>query len=74
MRLLPGDQKKKVEDLIEKKQLSLDLYDVLGFCTWGRAKPEEPEAPKEEPKEEVKEVAPKEDVKAEAPKEEVKAE
>ena len=69
MRLLPGDQKKKVEDLIEKKHLSLDLYDVLGFCTWGRAKPEEPEAPKEEAKEEAKE-----DVKADAPKEEVKAE
>ena len=73
MRLLPGDQKKKVEDLIEKNQLSLDLYDVLGFCTWGRAKPEEPEAPieeaKEEAKEEVKEEAPTEDV-----KEEVKAE
>ena len=52
MRLLPGDQKKKVEEMIEKKTISLDLYDVLGFCTWGRAKPEAPaeEAPKEEVK------------------------
>merc|ERR1719315_10843 len=50
LRLLPADQRKKVEELIEKKTISLDLYDVLGFCTWGRSKPAEPEAPKEEVK------------------------
>ena len=38
MRLLPDEQKKKVEDLIEKKTISLDLYDVLGYCTWGKNK------------------------------------
>jgi len=53
MRLLPEDDRKKVEDMIEKKTISLDLYDVLGFCTWGRDKQAEP-APAEAPKEEVK--------------------
>jgi len=45
MKLLPEDMKTVVEDLIEKKTISLDLYDVLGFCTWGRKKPEEQENP-----------------------------
>merc|ERR1719348_2410238 len=38
MRLLPPDVKKEVEKLIDKQQISLDLYDVLGFCTWGKDK------------------------------------
>ena len=36
MRLLPANIKKEVEDLIESKSISLDLYDVLGQCTWGQ--------------------------------------
>ena len=36
MRLLPANIKKEVEDLIETKSISLDLYDVLGQCTWGQ--------------------------------------
>ena len=36
MRLLPASIKKEVEDLIESKSISLDLYDVLGQCTWGQ--------------------------------------
>ena len=81
MRLLPPDTKKDVEKLIDKQQISLDLYDVLGFCTWGKDKVKElakaPEPVPEEPKKEddaPKEDAPKEEApKEEAPKEEVKA-
>merc|ERR1712137_179911 len=83
MRLLPADLKKEVEKLIDKQQISLDLYDVLGFCTWGKDKVKElakipdpvPEAPKKEGEEPKKEGdAPKEEApKEEAPKEEVKA-
>ena len=83
MRLLPPDVKKEVEKLIDKQQISLDLYDVLGFCTWGKDKVKElakipdpvPEAPKKEGEEPKKEEdAPKEEApKEEAPKEEVKA-
>merc|ERR1719391_455549 len=59
MRLLPPDLKKDVEKLIERQDISLDLYDVLGYCTWGKDKVKElaklpPPAPKEEPKEEPK--------------------
>ena len=36
MRLLPANIKKEVEDLIDAKSISLDLYDVLGQCTWGQ--------------------------------------
>merc|ERR1712059_74137 len=35
MRLLPPDLSKEVEALIEKKAITLDLYDILGQCTWG---------------------------------------
>merc|ERR1712147_55182 len=83
MRLLPPDVKKEVEKLIDRQQISLDLYDVLGFCTWGKDKVKElakvpdpvPEEPKKEGEEEKKEGdAPKEEApKEEAPKEEVKA-
>ena len=38
MRLLPDNIKKEVETLIDQKAISLDLYDVLGQCTWGQNK------------------------------------
>merc|ERR1712050_153356 len=34
MRILPADKKKEVEDLIAKKTITLDLYEILGKCTW----------------------------------------
>merc|ERR1712020_250757 len=36
MRILPADLKGEVEALIEKKSITLDLYDILGQCTWGQ--------------------------------------
>merc|ERR1712020_499539 len=36
MRILPADLKSEVEGLIEKKTITLDLYDILGQCTWGQ--------------------------------------
>merc|ERR1711915_564551 len=74
MKLLPAEMKKEVEKLIERQDISLDLYDVLGFCTWGKDKVKEiarrpPTPPPEEKKEEKKEEAPKEEKKEEeAPK------
>jgi len=38
MRILPDSFKKEVEDLIEKKTMTLDLYEILGQCTWGQSK------------------------------------
>merc|ERR1739838_1038860 len=38
MRILPADLAKEVEALIEKKSITLDLYDILGQCTWGQKK------------------------------------
>jgi len=38
MRLLPDNLKTEVEDLIEKKSITLDLYEILGQCTWGQNK------------------------------------
>jgi protein-tyrosine phosphatase len=38
MRVLPTSLKAEVEGLIEKKALTLDLYEILGQCTWGQAK------------------------------------
>jgi len=38
MRILPPGLKEEVEDLIEKKKITLDLYDILGQCTWGQRK------------------------------------
>merc|ERR1711868_252213 len=35
MRILPDQFRKEVEDLIEKKTMTLDLYEILGQCTWG---------------------------------------
>merc|ERR1712088_1176857 len=34
MRILPADLSKEVEGLIEKKKITLDLYEILGQCTW----------------------------------------
>jgi len=34
MRILPPAQKAEVEGLIEKKAITLDLYEILGKCTW----------------------------------------
>lgn len=38
MRILPEALRKEVEGLIEKKEISLDLYEILGVCTWGQKK------------------------------------
>merc|ERR1712076_327215 len=34
MRILPSAVKGEIEGLIEKKAISLDLYEILGKCTW----------------------------------------
>merc|ERR1712098_302247 len=34
MRILPEANKKDVEGLIEKGSMTLDLYEILGTCTW----------------------------------------
>merc|ERR1711913_92211 len=34
MRILPTPFKGEVEELIEKKAITLDLYEILGKCTW----------------------------------------
>merc|ERR1712010_8643 len=34
MRILPDAQRGEVESLIEKKAITLDLYEILGKCTW----------------------------------------
>merc|ERR1712241_1298998 len=36
MRILPASLKSEVEALIEKQSITLDLYDILGQCTWGQ--------------------------------------
>merc|ERR1712241_510443 len=36
MRILPADLKGEVEGLIDSKSITLDLYDILGQCTWGQ--------------------------------------
>merc|ERR1712029_608531 len=36
MRILPADLKGEVEALIEKRTITLDLYEILGQCTWGQ--------------------------------------
>merc|ERR1711962_433050 len=37
MRILPSPVKVEIEGLIEKKTISLDLYEILGKCTWNPA-------------------------------------
>merc|ERR1712087_882323 len=36
MRILPDAQRGEVEGLIEKGKITLDLYEILGQCTWGK--------------------------------------
>merc|ERR1712168_76742 len=36
MRILPADLKGEVEALIDKQSITLDLYEILGQCTWGQ--------------------------------------
>jgi protein-tyrosine phosphatase len=38
MRILPDTLKIEVEDLIAKETMTLDLYEILGQCTWGQSK------------------------------------
>merc|ERR1712098_926837 len=38
MRILPAGVKPEVEGLIDKQSITLDLYDILGQCTWGQKK------------------------------------
>merc|ERR1711974_467404 len=38
MRILPDNLKTEVEGLINQKNITLDLYEILGQCTWGQAK------------------------------------
>jgi len=37
MRILPPALSTEIEGLIEKKAITLDLYEILGACTWGKA-------------------------------------
>merc|ERR1711892_418150 len=37
MRILPPGLDKEIEGAIEKKSITLDLYEILGQCTWGKA-------------------------------------
>merc|ERR1712076_122789 len=37
MRILPDNLKAEVEGLINAKTITLDLYEILGQCTWGKA-------------------------------------
>merc|ERR1712038_782032 len=36
MRILPPELSKEIEGLIEKGKITLDLYEILGQCTWGK--------------------------------------
>jgi protein-tyrosine phosphatase len=36
MRILPENLKNEVEGLIAKETMTLDLYEILGQCTWGQ--------------------------------------
>merc|ERR1711937_823777 len=38
MRILPSGISSEIEGLIEKKAISLDLYEILGACTWDAPK------------------------------------
>jgi len=38
MRILPANLKTQVEELIEKGEITLDLYEILGVCTWGQTR------------------------------------
>ena len=36
MRILPDSLKNEVEGLIAKNTITLDLYEILGPCSWGQ--------------------------------------
>merc|ERR1712236_208513 len=38
MRILPAAKKTEVEELIAKKKMTMDLYEILGKCTWTEPK------------------------------------
>jgi len=38
MRILPEEIRVRVEGMIERKEMTLDLYEILGVCTWGQKK------------------------------------
>merc|ERR1711862_806509 len=38
MRILPPAKKTEVEDIIAKKKMTMDLYEILGKCTWPEPK------------------------------------
>merc|ERR1712062_942746 len=38
MRILPAELKGEIEGLIDRKSITLDLYDILGQCSWGQKK------------------------------------
>merc|ERR1712142_277893 len=38
MRILPSNMKSEVEKLIETEKMTLDLYEILGQCTWSTPK------------------------------------
>merc|ERR1712082_245155 len=38
MRILPVAIRTEVEGQIERKEITLDLYEILGVCTWGQKK------------------------------------
>merc|ERR1711860_87279 len=40
MRILPDSLKGEIEGLINQKNITLDLYEILGQCTWGKKAPE----------------------------------
>merc|ERR1712088_608332 len=44
MRILPDAQRGEVEGLIEKGKMTLDLYEILGQCTWVQKAAEKPAA------------------------------
>merc|ERR1712181_140917 len=73
MRILPSPQKELINDLIDKKEISMDLYDILGKCTWREGGEPEPEIPKPEEANEGEEVEVEEKKEEEAKPEETKA-
>merc|ERR1712112_56741 len=38
MRILPVELRTNVEGMIERNEITLDLYEILGVCTWGQKK------------------------------------
>merc|ERR1712192_158129 len=73
MRILPSPQKELINDPIDKKEISMDLYDILGKCTWREGGEPEPEVPKAEEAKEGEDEGEFEEKKEEAKPEETKA-